>query len=123
MKVVCKDAENETTTTVEAILLTQRRDNFRFVLDSCLRSFYGSALKLVQAFATDGDSNLYEVVDSLQGRYGMDFYRVRCRWHAIVKPFLNACRDFSNSDGGIALTVLDQVRVAARVGVLGESAG
>ena len=110
IKVVCKNAENKTSTTMEAVLLTQRKSNFFFVLDSCLRAIYGSALRRVESFATDGDSNLYSVVDGLQGKYGMSFHRVLCRWHAIVKPFMLECSAFCNADGGVALSVLDQVR-------------
>ena len=107
-KIVCSSAEHKTSTTLEAVLLTQRKGNFTFVLDHSMRLFYGTALRRVNAFSTDGDSNLYEVVQSLQGKYGMDFQFVRCRWHGTVKPFLNICT-FSNQDGGVALTVLDQV--------------
>lgn len=108
LKQVCKNAENGTSTTLEAILLTQRKDNFRFVLHSAFRMFYGSALRRVNAYATDGDSNLYDVVEGLRGKFGMDFHRVRCRWHAVIKPFAKHC-PFNSMDGGLALTVLDQV--------------
>ena len=108
LKQVCKDAENKTRTVQEAVLLTQRKDNFRFVLQSSFRMFYGSALKRVNAYATDGDSNLYDTIDALKGKYGMEFHRIRCRWHAIIKPFSKYC-PFSSVDGGLAMTVLDQV--------------
>lgn len=99
MKVVCSDGANRTSTTVEAFLLTQRAENFEFFLETGLCLFYGSALSNVQAFASDGDDKEIKVIDSLQGRHGMSFHRVRCRWHLVIKKFIYRCGDFYQTDG------------------------
>jgi hypothetical protein len=109
VKIVCEDNENRTATTVEAFQLSKRLENHRFVVDKALRMLYGSALLGIESFATDGDPNEISVVDELNGKYGMSFYRVRCRWHLIIKSFVSYCGDFSAMDGGVAHTVLDQV--------------
>lgn len=118
MKVVCQGADKRTYTTLECFLLTQRADNFRFTLHSCLRVLYGEALMGIEAFASDGDGVLTEVwsfavlactvlpgsrtdgcmatranrvcvlayfapchkvIDGLKGKWGISFYRIRCR--------------------------------------------
>ena len=80
-----------------------------FILDAALRLFYGSALKTIGSFASDGDPHEISALDHLNGRHDTDFYRIRCRWHLIIKSFKAYCGDFSHLDKGVALTVLDQV--------------